>query len=59
MLDTYLPTKAIKLLPKPVPDLTKAQWEFLAERLDRPAPKEMQRRLQADLRLASKIKVQE
>jgi hypothetical protein len=45
-----------EMLPKPVPVLTKKQWEFIAQRLDKPAPENMQKRLQRAIENAKKIK---
>ena len=44
------------MLPKPVPLLTDLQWEFVAQRLDKPAPEHMQKRLQQAIEYAKKIK---
>jgi hypothetical protein len=44
------------MLPKPVPLLTDQQWEFVAQRLDKPAPEHMQKRLQQAIENAKKIK---
>ncbi len=44
------------MLPKPVPLLTEKQWEFVAQRLDKPAPEHMQKRLEQAIENAKKIK---
>jgi uncharacterized protein (DUF1778 family) len=44
------------MLPKPVPLLTEKQWEFVAQRLDKPAPEHMQERLEQAIENAKKIK---
>ena len=44
------------MLPKPVPALTDKQWEYIAQRLDKPAPAEMQERLKQAIENAKKIK---
>ena len=44
------------MLPKPIPALTDAQWEFLAQRLDKPAPKEMQEELKQAIEIAKRIR---
>lgn len=33
------------MLSKPIPELRDEQWKFLEERLDKPAPEHMQKRL--------------
>ena len=47
------------MLPRPVPELTRRQWEFIVERLDKPAPRKMQLRLQEALAAAREIKFEE
>lgn len=49
-------TEEERMLPKPVPLLTEKQWEFIAQRLDKPAPKHMQKRLKQAIKNAKKIK---
>jgi hypothetical protein len=44
------------MLPKPIPTLTGEQWEFIAQRLDKPAPENMQKRLQRAIENTKKIK---
>lgn len=44
------------LLPKPIPSLTEKQWEFLVQRLDQPAPEEMQRILKEAVENSKKLK---
>jgi uncharacterized protein (DUF1778 family) len=44
------------MLPKPIPTLTNEQWEFIAQRLDKPAPEHMQERLKRAVADAKKIK---
>lgn len=44
------------MLPKPVPLLTEKQWEFVAQRLEEPAPEPMQQRLTQAIENAKKIK---
>jgi hypothetical protein len=44
------------MLPKPVPLLTERQWEFVAQRLEKPAPEPMQERLAQAIENAKKIK---
>jgi len=46
----------VKMLPKPVPLLTEKQWEFVAQRLDKPAPEHMKKRLEQAIENAKKIK---
>lgn len=46
----------VKMLPKPVPLLTEKQWEFVAQRLEKPAPEPMQERLTQAIENAKKIK---
>jgi uncharacterized protein (DUF1778 family) len=46
------------VLPKPIPALTDEQWEFIAKRLDKPAPKEMQEQLKQANEIVKKIKEQ-
>lgn len=45
-----------RMLPKPVPALTDKQWEYIAQRLDKPAPAEIQERLKQAIENAKKIK---
>jgi uncharacterized protein (DUF1778 family) len=44
------------LLPKPIPSLTEKQWDFLVQRLDQPAPEEMQRILKEAIESSKKLK---
>jgi hypothetical protein len=44
------------MLPKPIPTLTDKQWDFIAQRLDKPAPLAMQERLKQAIIDAKKIK---
>lgn len=44
------------MLPKPIPTLTDKQWEFIAQRLDKPAPLAMQDRLKQATADAKRIK---
>ena len=44
------------MLPKPIPTLSEKQWEYIAQRLDKPAPAEMQERLKRAIENAKKIK---
>jgi uncharacterized protein (DUF1778 family) len=44
------------MLPKPIPTLTERQWEFIAQRLDKPAPAHMQDRLKRAVADAKRIK---
>jgi len=44
------------MLPKPIPTLTDAQWEFIAQRLDKPAPPIMQEHLRQAIADAKRIK---
>ncbi len=46
------------MLPKPIPSLTEKQWEFIAQRLDKPVPPEMQERLKQAIENAKKIKTE-
>ena len=48
-----------QMLPRPVPELTRRQWEFIVERLDKPAPRKMQLRLQEALAAAREIRIEE
>jgi len=44
------------MLPKPIPALTERQWEFIAQRLDKPAPPHMQDRLKRAIADAKRMK---
>jgi len=44
------------MLPKPIPALTNEQWDFVAQRLDKPAPTEMQEELRRAIEIAKKIR---
>jgi len=44
------------MLPKPIPTLTDKQWEFIAQRLDKPAPLAMQDHLKQAIADAKRIK---
>ena len=44
------------VLPKPIPPLTEEQWEFIAKRLEQPAPEAMQKRLREAIENAKNIK---
>ncbi len=46
------------MLPKPIPTLTEKQWEFIAQRLDKPASPQMQARLKQAIVDAKRIKEQ-
>jgi len=45
------------LVPKPNRELTEKQYEFLVEKLDKPAPPEMQARLRQAIKNAKNMKV--
>ena len=47
------------MLPKPIPKLTKRQWDVLAEQLKKPASPAMKRRLGKARQIASQIRVEE
>jgi len=44
------------MLPKPIPTLTDKQWEFIAQRLDKPAPLPMRDHLKRAIANAKMIK---
>jgi hypothetical protein len=44
------------MLPRPIPSLSKEQWKFVEERLDKPASPEMQKRLLEAVENAKRIK---
>ena len=44
------------VLPKPIPTLTDEQWQFIAQRLDKPASPQMQARLKQAIADAKRIK---
>jgi hypothetical protein len=44
------------MLPKPIPALTEEQWKFVADRLEKPAPTEMQTILKRAIEDAKNIK---
>ena len=44
------------MLPKPIPVLTDEQWNFMAQRLDKPAPPEMQEELKQAVDIAKRIR---
>ncbi len=46
------------MLPKPIPALSDKQWAFIEQRLDQPAPPEMQERLKQAIENAKKIKTE-
>ena len=46
------------MLPKPIPALTEKQWAFIEDRLEKPIPEAVQRRLQESLENAKKISVE-
>jgi len=44
------------MLPRSIPSLSEEQWKFIEQRLDKPAPPEMQQRLQEAIKNAKRIK---
>jgi hypothetical protein len=45
------------VIPKPIPDLTKRQWEVLAKQLKNDASPEMRAHLEEAKKIASQIRV--
>ncbi|MCX6660091.1 MAG: hypothetical protein NTX81_06910 [Candidatus Bathyarchaeota archaeon] len=44
------------MLPRSIPSLSREQWKFIEDRLDKPASPEMQKRLQEAIENAKRIK---
>jgi len=55
-LNFRMSKRAMKMIPKPIPDLTKRQWDVLARELKGDAPPEMQRGLREAKQIASQIR---